>query len=108
VIIYFIDPQFWDALKARPLSKTDCLSDIYDGMEYKKHSKPGGFLCKQTYPANVSFLFNTDGVALFRSSSTDIWPIFLAVNELPPSMRLDGNEHNSIANIISSLLCLTL
>lgn len=37
--------------------------------------------------ANISAIFNTDGVPLYSSSSVKLWPIFLAVNELPPSER---------------------
>ncbi len=63
------------------------IKDIHDGLEYQQCSRPGGFLCKYSNPANVSFTLNTDGVALFKSSSTDIWPVFLSVNELPPLLR---------------------
>ena len=34
-------------------------------------------------PANVSLLLNTDGVSLFHSSTVTLWPIRLAINELP-------------------------
>jgi len=84
-----IEAEFWNGLQSRPSSMSDCIHDIYDGLEYREHSKPGGFLCKDQNPANLSFLLNTDGVALFRSSTTNIWPVFLAVNELPPSMRYE-------------------
>ena len=39
------------------------IQDVYDGIEYKKHSV---FLSN---PANISFICNTDGVAIFRSST---------------------------------------
>ena len=38
------------------------LSDIYDGSEYKRHQD---FLSQ---PGHVSLTFNTDGVAVYRSS----------------------------------------
>ena len=38
-------------------------------------------------PANVSLLVNTDGVSIFRSSKCSLWPIWLVINELPPSQR---------------------
>ena len=63
------------------------IKDMYDGLEYLQHCKPGGFLCQQSNPANISFTINTDGVALFKSSTTDVWPVFLLINELPPHMR---------------------
>lgn len=37
------------------------IEDVYDGELYKKHFCPGGFLSNQH---NISFLGNTDGVAL--------------------------------------------
>ena len=30
---------------------------------------------------------NTDGVAIFRSSKTSVWPVWLVINELPKGMR---------------------
>ena len=84
--LYFADVDFWKGLQSRESSSSG-IKDIYDGLEYRQHCKRGGFLCKFQNPANISFLLNTDGVALFRSSSTDIWPVFLAINELPPFMR---------------------
>ena len=83
----FTDPEFWDALKRRQHVDSTTISDIYGGAQYSTHSQPGGFLCPHTNPANVSFTFNTDGVALFRSSQTGIWPLFLVINELPPATR---------------------
>lgn len=45
----------------------------------------GCFLAKNTH--NVTAIFNTDGVNLYSSSKVELWPIFLAVNELSPSKR---------------------
>lgn len=87
ISFYFADIEFWKGLQSRESSSSGIIKDIYDGIEYRQHSKPGGFLCKHQNPANISFLLNTDGVALFKSSSTNIWPVFLAINELPPFMR---------------------
>ena len=87
-IIIIVDSEFWCLLKLRPdVSNSACMCDIHDGRIYAEHSNPGGFLNKTTNPANLSFMINTDGVALFRSSNKDIWPIFLTINELPPSVR---------------------
>ena len=78
-----VDPAFWDCLQqrfSRP-SEPGVLRDALDGSEYKKHHR---FV---NQPCNVTFTLNTDGVSLFRSSSVDLWPIWLAVNELPPTVR---------------------
>ena len=58
-----------------------CVCDVFDGEEYKKHQD---FLGQ---PGNVSLLLNTDGIKMFNSSTVDLWPIWLVVNELPPSER---------------------
>lgn len=81
------DPHFWTMLQSRPSSNDNSICDVYDGAEYKQYSSYGGFLCKLTNPANVSFIMNTDGIAIFRSVSTDVWPVYLAVNELPIHAR---------------------
>ena len=38
-------------------------------------------------PSNISFLGNTDGVALIKSTGWSVWPVYLVVNELPPLSR---------------------
>ena len=81
-----IDPEFWKLLRLRRRSPSG-LYDIYDGRKYRSLSKPGGPLCKETNPANLSFIINTDGVSLFKSSHVDIWPIYLVINELPAIVR---------------------
>lgn len=62
----------------------DAIEDVYDGELYKEHACPGGFL---SHPYNISFLGNTDGVALIRSNGYGVWPVYLTVNEIPPSER---------------------
>lgn len=57
---------------------------MYDGKLYKMLSGPGGFL---ESPFNISFLGNTDGVALICSTSYGVWPVCLVINELPPLQR---------------------
>ena len=61
--------------------RKDVIRDIYDGSEYQRYSS---FVMQ---PANVSLTLNTDGVSLFRSSKSSIWPVWLVVNELPPEQR---------------------
>ena len=72
-----LDHNTWNALQKqfdRNVNNEDCLTDIYDGEQYKKHSQPGGFL-SSAYPANISFTINTDGVAVFKSSAAKICPV---------------------------------
>ena len=35
----------------------------------------------------MSCIFNTDGVALYKSSKIDIWPIYISINEIPARER---------------------
>ena len=65
-------------------TKHTVISDVYDGDLYKKHFENGGFLSDKR---NISFIYNTDGVPVFKSSSFQIWPLYLAINELPPNYR---------------------
>lgn len=60
------------------------LRDIYDGDMYKELSHPGGILHNKD---NLSYVFNSDGSPLYKASGTSIWPIQLAINEIPPAER---------------------
>ena len=66
-------------------SGSTVITDIMDGSSYRALMVDGGFLDK-TSP-NLTAVFNTDGVNLFSSSKIDLWPIFLAINELSPPKR---------------------
>lgn len=68
----------------RPHSVENAISDIYDGVMYKKLSQPNGILSD---PNNFSYNFNSDGSPLYKSSKFSIWPIQLHLNELPPQIR---------------------
>ena len=37
--------------------------------------------------AGITAIFNTDGICLYSSSKVELWPIFLAINEIPPKER---------------------
>ncbi|XP_048246521.1 uncharacterized protein LOC125377412 [Haliotis rufescens] len=74
-------------MKETESSKDGQLADIRDGSEYRK------LLCDQSdfQPSNtvqLSFLLNTDGVAVYSSSKKgSLWPVYLAINELPIALR---------------------
>ena len=72
--------MIWKVNESRTTEK-ERIRDVYDGCLYQKHKQFLGT------PGNVSFILNTDGVQIFRSSTYSIWPIWLAVNELPPNER---------------------
>lgn len=88
----FIGDGMWDSvqdrIKRRYNNTHDVLTDIIDGKYYKEYCGKGNFLEKDT---NLSMLFNTDGAPLFQSSGISLWPVFLAINEIPPTERLALN-----------------
>lgn len=71
-------------------SGDDTLSDITDGKEYRKMMIEGGFLEKGLH--NITGIINTDGVNLYSSSKVELWPIFLAINELTPPNRFSRDN----------------
>ena len=81
--IYTLDPEFMHLLeyRFRRVRRVGIISDIYDGEEYIKHSD---FF---ESPYNVSFALNFDGAPKFKSSSVQVWPVMLYLNELPPHIR---------------------
>ena len=87
IISFFKRVGFYESLQYKfkqNRRSTGNIEDIYDGLFSEKHFKNYGFLVN---PDNISFLWNTDGVPLFKSSKISIWPIFLIINELEPSLR---------------------
>jgi hypothetical protein len=70
---------------SREKKHPEAFEDIYDGLLYKKLMEPGQFLHESN---NYSYNFNTDGVPIFKSSKSSVWPIYMQVNELPPGERI--------------------
>ena len=60
------------------------IEDVYDGEVYQKLIKQGILQSEN----NFSFIFNTDGVPVFKSSKISIWPLLLVINELPYRKRM--------------------
>ena len=68
------------------------LEDLQDGRLYKLHFGDDGFFhgtnkdvkCNEKH---LSLQVNTDGVAIFRASSFEVWPVYITINELPPHLR---------------------
>lgn len=81
----FKKPEFIDLLRYKDNSeRKQGISDIYDGHLYKKLSSEGYFTSNS---CNISLQFNTDGVALIKSTGLSVWPVYFTINELPPSKR---------------------
>ena len=84
--MFISDAQFVAGLNHRfeRVSRGGDIADVYDGSLYQEQLAARGILSE---PLNISLKLNTDGVAIFRSSQFGVWPLFLLVNELPPSLR---------------------
>ncbi|XP_044594847.1 uncharacterized protein LOC123272211 [Cotesia glomerata] len=64
------------------------INDVYDGSLYKNIER-NGYLSNGN---NISFMWCTDGVSVFKSSQISIWPLYLTINELPFKER--AKRHN--------------
>lgn len=64
----------------REKKKEENIEDIFDGKYYKQFN----ILSNQN---NISFLWNTDGIPLFKSSKMSMWPLYYVINELPYKIR---------------------
>ncbi|CAN8023383.1 unnamed protein product [Ixodes persulcatus] len=56
---------------------SDAYSDLTDGDEYKKVRSGSG-------KYDFSLFWNTDGVKVFKSSTSSLWPLHCVIPELPP------------------------
>lgn len=86
-------PENWEALQY-PFSRKvlpNKLCDIQDGRKYKTLMQPGKFL---STPEHTGLILCSDGVDLFKSSKMSLWPIQLAITNLPPDIRMN------IANLV--------
>ncbi|KAK3920010.1 Halomucin [Frankliniella fusca] len=62
----------------------DAYEDILDGEEYKNITIDGQKLLGSN---NFTYSFSIDGCKPSKGSKTNIYPLFLRINELPPEMR---------------------
>lgn len=70
--------------KTAKASNCSTLSDITDGKYYRHLLDDGQFLANGNC---ISGMFNTDCIPLYKSAHVKLWPIFLAVNEIPLRQR---------------------
>jgi len=85
--MFFKGPSFYTSLQHcfnRKKNEPSNIEDIYDGKLYKGLVNEGILSSRD----NISFLFNTDGVPVFKSSNVSVWPLFLVISELPHEKRM--------------------
>jgi len=83
---FFLRPTFYEDIQhrfKRTKKARDNIEDMYDGQLYKELCAKG-LLCSK----DISFLMNTDGLPVFKSSKVSIWPLYLVINELDYRKRL--------------------
>ncbi|KAK3920804.1 Nodulation protein NolW [Frankliniella fusca] len=78
----FKRPGFYQKLKFSSNHVPGQYSEICDGHLYQDR-KNSGILKKNV----LSLQWYTDGASLFSSSNTEVWPVYLTINELPYSER---------------------
>lgn len=84
---FFSRPTFYDDIQHRFRRKKkakDNIEDVYDGNLYKELCAKGILNSGD----NISFLMNTDGVPVFKSSKVSIWPLYFVINELDYHKRI--------------------
>jgi len=62
------------------------IKDVYDGRVYKdliRSVVAAGLNCQRL----LSFMWNTDGISVFKSSKFSVWPFFMSILQLPPEER---------------------
>ena len=74
---------------ASSLKDADTIKDISDGSAYRNMLKDDGFLCDKY---SLTAIINTDGVNLYSSSKVELWPIFMAINEISPKARFSRDN----------------
>ena len=60
------------------------IDDVFDGTLYQE--KMAHFKLREA-DIYFSLSISTDGVQVFKSSTKSMWPVWLRINELPPSIR---------------------
>jgi hypothetical protein len=66
----------WEEHKVKP----GMIRDVYDAPNWKKH------VCLST-PGNMGLALNADGMSVFKSGSSSVWPVYLMNMNLSPAKR---------------------
>ena len=72
-----------DEVVAKKSNESSIMTDIFDGKLYKKFENSDDYNKKDC----LTFILNTDGISRCSKSKQTIYPIFLAINELPINSR---------------------
>ena len=90
----FSREDFYNALQFRFMrnkQNENHIEDIYDGEIHKAEMAENGFLQN---PNNISFMWYTDGIAIYKSNKFSVWVMFLMINEVKYKTRT--NQENVV------------
>jgi len=73
----FLGPGIYNAMQRKHNLDED-ITDIHDGLIYQKLRLSNGLSLH-----DISLLLNTDGVAIFQSTTHSLWPVWLMITDLP-------------------------
>ncbi len=92
IVFTFLLTENWEELDYSLRSHSpQILYDVHTGAGYRKAGGTRNFF---SCPEHIGTFFNTDGISVFKSSRLTVWPIYLALASLPPSIRM--NKENLI------------
>ena len=75
----------WDSIQSmKEKHRGPSVCDISDGESYQALREECQLLRNKD---GISFTMFTDGIPLFSSSNTSLWPVYLLINEIPPAQR---------------------
>ncbi|XP_060563105.1 uncharacterized protein LOC132722600 [Ruditapes philippinarum] len=77
-----ISPGILEDINRQKDDQDEVLTDICSGQLYKEKQS-----IMHPENLNLTVTLNTDGVNLYSSSKIELWPVFLVINELSPSLR---------------------
>ena len=65
------------------------MTDVWDGVKLVTLSTEGEFFSREN---RIALAISLDGVPLFNSSSMSMWPVYLAILNLPPNIRMNAEN----------------
>ena len=77
-----MDADHWDKLEAHePHKDSNCVDDIWSGEALRKDVdlQSNRFL---------ALGISTDGIPIFKSTKSTLWPVYLIIHNLPPQIRI--------------------
>ena len=77
-------------LKSRTQSdNSGRMQDVWDGSALRSMCQPGRYFSNKY---NLTMALSTDGVALYKSSSVSIWPVYLIILNFPAHIRMNAEN----------------